>query len=268
MIKYLLTEDIIFFPELKFRLSAENPYFEEVKTICKNKEATLEDIKWLNPNLNYTSDDISIEQGEYTEIYYNGKYYPFPNNFLSVCLSLIKDRTSLSVEAIAKFLLKCLKNPNYEFNELFNYLSSIGFLFLNNGNILVYKNFVRSDFKNKNIPIEENLIILQKFSSKEFSLIEINPSEIDDGKVMNYIVRDFSTFNVLRNTYINSFLLETIYTLFVRRSEDNELFFSDLSAILGKDIKTILHKGHLSNLDFENKNSQDIIPIILRICQD
>jgi hypothetical protein len=278
--KYLLTEDVLFILPLKYQISRESPFFDEVLNICQNKESTPDQLEFLSPNLNYSSELISIEDSEeYADVFYNGKYYPIPDSFYKTCINLIKNRTAITKEGIALFLKNCLNNTCYSFKELWLILEKYNFNFLNNGNILVYKSYNEGDDKKKGYQEESNPITIKKFEEKDddgeedtlYTVIEINPAEINLGKVTNWKIKDVTTIPYLNRTFQNLMLYNVILLSIIENENDLPKMKEMLSAILAKDINDILYRGKLEYL-FENKRYQSEAStfrnLILRLCQE
>jgi hypothetical protein len=278
LIKYLLTEDSIFFPALKYTLSKESRYFNEIVEICKDEKSDLSQIQFLSPNFTYQNEDISIEhEGNNAEIYYNGKYYKFPENFLNTCTHLINERTSLTLQTIATFLTKCFKNYNYNFKDLFRILEEYGFNFLKNGNILVYKKYENGDERRLNMFYEERQVLITNFKSdkEKYTVIEIDPSEINNRIVFNYKIRDITCINYLVNTYLHNFLFNTIFS-FLRVENRDETIFAKLNTLLSTQVEKILDLYKIQILEefvFSDTLPDDIylnyaLSVALRLCQE
>jgi hypothetical protein len=273
MIKFLLTEDSIFIPDIKYTLSRENLLFEKTLKIVKSPDSQIEQLNFLVPVLNFESDLISIDHsGEKADIYYNGKYYKFPTNLLKTCIQLFKDETSITKKTIANFLLKILKNPNYSFKELWKFLEKHKFNFLDNGNILVYKKFEESDKKNKNRTFEQRKIKIEEFSEERnnlfYTIIEINPSEIIDGYIFNYKIKNVTDKQYLFNTYMKFDLFNAIFDILALEKENINLKLNNLLKI---DIEKVFNKYQLeliSNFTETYKKGKDLnYSIITRLCQ-
>lgn len=280
MIKYLLTEDSIFFPEIKYTLSKDSVYFEEVLEVCKNKNSSLDQIEFISPNLTYDSDDISIEHiGNKAEIYYHGKYYEFPPNFLDTCIKLFRNRTSVTRESIAAFLLKCFKNPYYSFKELFPTLESVEFNFLDDGNILVYTEYNLGDENLKNKNFEEKLVSIVKNVNTPYSkmqlkytIIEVNPSEIEDLKILSFKIRDVTNNKYLLNSYQKYLLFDIIYDTCINSPEEKVI--ERINDLLSFNTSHILNEYTIETLkEFIGKpdnliNYNLFIQTALRLCQE
>jgi hypothetical protein len=286
MIKYLLTEDVIFIPQLKIQLTREDPRFNDTVCICRDADAVISDLNFLSPLLSYESDLISIEHqkdGE-PEIYYDGKYFPIPKSFVNSCRYSMSQKSAITPKAIANFLWKLLRNPNFKYDQLFDILIEKGFLFLDNGNVLVRTKRKDDDEKRINSTIEELPTNILGFKDEfEQTLIEIDPSEIDyKQKIHNYKIRNCPHIgrDFLRNTYIRHNLISALEKAFTTSSVDE--LMNNINAIITRPIEDILNGEQLAflkslNTYLRNENSsieertkqyQQIIDIIIRICQD
>jgi len=272
MIKYLLTEDVLFILPLKCQISREANFFEEVINICNNPESNIDQLNFLDPNLNYSSPSIEIsDEGDYADIYYNGKYHTMPEKFHQTCLSLIKNRTSFTKKSLILFLEKCFKNSNYSFKELWAFFENHNFNFLDNGNILVYKEFSEDDLKKKNFFVEEKIVVIKSFNeNKKYTIIEIDPSEIENGRVMNYKIRDFGDSPCLQNTYQKSFLYSTLFDIIFDNRSNISKMKETITAILNKNIDEIIYRGRLESF-FKDTSEIEVNLFhntILRLCQE
>jgi hypothetical protein len=276
MIKYLLTEDSLFIPSLKVTLLKERPDFDEVVSLCKNPETTIEQIEYLNPNLNYESSDIIIESNiTGTEVWYNGKYYEIHKDFVTTCKSLLNQRTSFTKEVLGNFLLKVLKNPNYSFTNLGDFIFERKFNFLDNGNILVYKKYETDDERRVNRLIEERPMQIDKWNTKvengKYTVVEIDPSEIDNGMVINYRIREVTIFNYLVCSYMR-FNLFSVVMKIVQTTEKDQIL-DVLNTVLSNNSETILNTYKINILKDlvdpeDTKKVPDLMKIALRLCQE
>jgi hypothetical protein len=286
MIKYLLTDDVILIPQLKIQLTKEDPRFNDTVCICKDPDAIYSDLNFLSPLLSYESDLISIEhqKDNEPEVYYDGKYFPIPKSFVDSCKYSMSQRSALSPKAVANFLWKILKNPNFKYDQLFSFLMEKGFLFLDNGNILVRKKRSDLDEKRINSTIEDVPTDIISFRDEfDQTLIEIDPSEINyKHKILNYKIRCCPLVgrNFLLNTYIRHNLISALEKAFSTDSVED--LMNSIKVIVSRDIEDILNGEQLAflkslntylrnentSIDERNKQYQRIIDIIIRICQD
>jgi hypothetical protein len=270
MIQFLLTEDSIYIPEIKYNLSRENILFDKTLKIIKSPNANIKQLNYLVPNLSYDSELISIEHsGSKADIYYNGKYYKFPPIFLKTCIQLFRDETSITNEIIAKFLLKLFKNPNHSFKDLWSFLEKVSFNFLDNGNIIVYKKFEDSDERNKNRPFEQRKTKIETFDEDFVStIIEIDPSEIIDGYIYNFKIKEIVKVNYLFNTYVRYIIFNAIFDILTSEQED---VFINLSNLLQINIKKVFNKYQIKLISnsVEDYKERHLVnySIIMRLCQ-
>jgi hypothetical protein len=271
MIKYLLTENSLFIPGLMTTILTDNPDWDEVVSICKNPDSEISDLSWVNASLNYESDEISISD---TEVYYNGKYYPLTQEFANNCRNLLLQRTAFKREMLAKFLLKVLRNPNYSYGELFHFLWEHHFNFLEDGNILVYTGYSSDDEYKRGKYYEQSLRKIQ-FGNQDgqiegpYTIVSIDPSEIQNGHIENYIIVDVEKVNFLRNTFMNLTSLSAVLSYLIMVIPDHPDCFSHIDEFFGKDMSRVLKdKSDLFRDKSRDTYREDMVSLALRLCQE
>jgi len=181
MIKHIITDEAIIIPTQKetIQIAKDSPLFIKVAAICENPDNNIEQLEFLSGSFNYDDGDFSFSYNNKTnisEVYFNGKYYTVPKWFVDKCVELKQSEMTFRIKYAALFLKKIFSNFNVSWDILFNDLEKSGFYFNKDGDIIVTKEFEKSDQDNM---FEEKLRNIENMFDKiTKTFILVNPENI------------------------------------------------------------------------------------------
>ena len=139
MIKHIVTADalIITGKQGTVQVPKNDVLYNVLFQLASNPTSSNADLDKL---LNIYKDNIlEISRRSFKdplEVFFEGRYYEIPKAFADTIYLMICENTGFQTKWLANFVRKCLANSNVSFEKLIVKLSTVGFLFTSNGDVI------------------------------------------------------------------------------------------------------------------------------------